>query len=97
MANRLFQNVIHQMKSAVDRVIGVIDENGVIIACSELVRIGEIKQGVRDELTYSNDIAVTGGYTYRPLTVGSKNEYITEIIPCLIAKSSLKVVRRFIC
>ena len=28
MANRLFQNVIHQMKSAVDRVIGVVDENG---------------------------------------------------------------------
>ena len=58
MANRLFQNVIHQMKSAVDRVIGVIDENGVVIACSELVRIGEIKQGIREELTYTNDIAI---------------------------------------
>ena len=76
MANRLFQNVIHQMRTAVDRVIGVIDENGVVIACSELVKIGEVKQGVRDELTYSNDIAVAGGYTYRPLTVGAKNEYI---------------------
>ena len=76
MANRLFQNVIHQMKSAVDRVIGVIDENGVVIACSELVKIGEIKQGVRDELTYSTDIAVSGGYTYRPISVGAKNEYI---------------------
>ena len=50
MSNRLFQSVIHQMKDAIDRVIGVIDENGVIIACSELVKIGEIKQGVRDEL-----------------------------------------------
>ena len=70
MANRLFQNVIHQMKAAVDRVIGVIDENGVVIACSELVKIGEIKQGVRDELTYSTDIAVSGGYTYRPISMG---------------------------
>lgn len=26
MSNRLFQRVIHQMKDAVDRVIGVIDE-----------------------------------------------------------------------
>ena len=76
MANRLFQNVIHQMRSAVDRVIGVIDENGVVIACSELVKIGEIKQGIRDELTYSADIAVSGGYTYRPISVGSKNEYV---------------------
>ena len=76
MANRLFQNVIHQMKTAVDRVIGVIDENGVVIACSELVRIGEMKLGIREELTYTNDIAVMDGYTYRPLVAGAKNEYI---------------------
>jgi carbohydrate diacid regulator len=76
MANRLFQNVIHQMKSAVDRVIGVIDENGVVIACSELVKIGEVKQGIRDELNYVGDIAVLNGFTYRPLTAGTKNEYI---------------------
>ena len=31
MSNRLFQGIIHQMKDAVDRIIGVIDENGVII------------------------------------------------------------------
>ena len=76
MSNRLFQTVIHQMKSAIDRVIGVIDENGVIIACSELVKIGEIKQGVRDELTYTTDIVVSGGYTYRPIPSGTKNEYV---------------------
>ena len=76
MSNRLFQTVIHQMKSAIDRVIGVIDENGVIIACSELVKIGEIKQGVRDELTYTTDIVVSGGYTYRPVSAGTKSEYV---------------------
>ena len=54
MSNRLFQGVIHQMKDAIDRVIGVIDENGVIISCSELVKIGEIKQGIRDEIAYAN-------------------------------------------
>ncbi len=76
MSNRLFQTVINQMKSAIDRTIGVIDENGVIIACSELVKIGEIKQGVRDELTYTTDLVVSGGYTYRPISAGSKNEYV---------------------
>ncbi len=43
MSNRLFQGIIHQMRDAVDRVVGVIDDNGVIIACSELVKIGEMK------------------------------------------------------
>lgn len=75
MSNRLFQSVIHQMKDAVDRVIGVIDENGVVISCSELVKIGEIRQNIRDELVYSTEVVVSGGYTYRPLAGGTKPEY----------------------
>ena len=41
MSNRLFQTVIHQMKDIVGRTIGAIDENGIIVACSELAKIGE--------------------------------------------------------
>ena len=79
MSNRLFQSVIHQMKDAINRVIGVIDENGVIIACSELVKIGEIKQGVRDELAYTSDVVTSSGYTYRPVSGGVKAEYIVFV------------------
>ena len=79
MSNRLFQGVIHQMKDAIDRVIGVVDENGVIISCSELVKIGEIRQGVRDELSYANDVITSGGYTYRPMTNGPKTDYIVFV------------------
>ena len=75
MSNRLFQSVIHQMKDAIDRVIGVIDENGSIIACSELVRVGEMKQGIRDEIAYSSDVFVLDGYTYRAINVGLKAGY----------------------
>ncbi len=75
MSNRLFQGIIHQMRDAVDRVIGVIDDNGVIIACSELVKIGEMRQGVRDELTYTSDAVTSGGFTYKPIGTGSKWEY----------------------
>ena len=79
MSNRLFQGVIHQMKDAIDRVIGVIDENGVIISCSELVKIGEIKQGIRDELAYATEEVVTGGFTYRPIVSGTRTEYIVFV------------------
>ena len=79
MSNRLFQGVIHQMKDAIDRVIGVIDENGSIIACSELVHVGEIKQGIRDELAYSGEMFVLDGYTYRAINVGLKAEYTVFI------------------
>ncbi len=79
MSNRLFQGIIHQMKDAIDRVIGVIDENGVIISCSELVKIGEIRQGIRDELAYAADGVVSGGYTYRPILGGARTEYIAFV------------------
>ena len=35
MSNRLFQSVVHQMRDTIDCVIGVIDENATIIACSD--------------------------------------------------------------
>ncbi len=79
MSNRLFQGIIQQMKVAVDRVMGVIDDNGVIIACSELVKIGEMRQGVKDELAYTSDAITSGGYTYKPIGTSSKWEYIVFI------------------
>ena len=65
MSNRLFQNVIHQMKDVVSRNIGVIDENGIITASSELSKIGESRQHIKEELSYSSGSMVYDGYTYR--------------------------------
>lgn len=79
MSNKLFQGVIHQMKDAIDRVIGVIDENGVIISCSELVRIGEMRQGIQEGLGYTGDVITVDGYTYRSLTSGSRSDYIVFV------------------
>lgn len=75
MSNRLFQGIIYQMKDAIDRVIGVLDETGVVISCSELGKIGEVRQEVRDEISYSSDVTTFGGYTYRPLMATAKSEY----------------------
>ncbi len=79
MSNRLFQGVIHQMKDTIDRVIGVIDENSVIISCSELIKIGETRQGVRDELAYTSDVVVLDGYTYRPISSTINSEYVVFV------------------
>lgn len=79
MSNRLFQGIIHQMKDAVDRVIGVIDENGIIISCSDLSKIGGTRQGIRDELSYPSESVTSDGYTYKPIGNGSKSEYIVFV------------------
>ena len=79
MSNRLFQGIIHQMKDAVDRVIGVLDEKGIIISCSDLAKIGGTRQGVRDELSYTSETVMSGGYTYKPIGSGAKTEYIVFV------------------
>ena len=79
MSNRLFQGVIHQMRDAVDRVIGVIDDGGIVIACSELGKMGEFRQGVREELSYASERTTIGGYTYQPIPSGAKWEYVVFV------------------
>ena len=79
MSNRLFQGVIHQMKDAFDRVIGVLDENGVVISCSDLAKMGDIRQGVREALSFSSEIATIDGYTYRYMGTGTKSENIVFV------------------
>lgn len=53
MSNRLFQGIVHQLRENVERTIGIVDENGVIIACSDLVRIGEEMPEVTENLAYN--------------------------------------------
>ena len=79
MSNRLFQGVIHQMRDATDRIIGVIDDSGVVVACSELGKIGETRIGVREELSYNNDTVVVDGYTYRSLGQGAKLDNVVFV------------------
>ncbi len=76
MSNRLFQTVIHQMKAVLGRTIGVIDENGIIIACSELGKIGESRQRIREELAFSHGAMCYDGYFYRFITSTGKNDCI---------------------
>ena len=64
MSNRLFQTIIHQFKDVVgDRTIGVLDDNDVIIACSELGRIGETRVGIRETAGVENGPFSSGGFT----------------------------------
>lgn len=46
MPNKLFQGIINQMHEATNRCIGVVDDSGVVISCSELGMIGEVRKGV---------------------------------------------------
>jgi carbohydrate diacid regulator len=65
MASRLFQSIILQMKDSVDRIIGIIDSTGAVVACTDLPRIGEVREDAAAELGYAGEMIRFGGYTYR--------------------------------
>ncbi len=76
MSNRLFQGIVHQMKDAVNRVVGVIDENGTTIACSDLGKVGNNGNDFfAIELTDSHEVFIREGYTYKPFGIHVKPDY----------------------
>ncbi len=79
MSNRIFQTVILQTKDVIGRSVGVIDENGIIIASSDTQKIGESRQRIREELAYSSDVMIIEGYTYRYIKVSGKNDSIVYV------------------
>ena len=77
MSGKIFQNVITQMKDAIDRTVGVADESGSVIACSDLTMIGS-RIALFDPSDMAGTAVIKGeGYCYRPLGVdGSYYDYV---------------------
>ena len=75
MANRVFQGVVYQMKDAVNRIIGVTDETGTVIAASDLNMIGEVRTAFAAERATAADSFVSEGYTYHQFSSNKRNDY----------------------
>ena len=74
MSNRIFQGIVHQMRDAVGRTLGVIDETGTIIACSELSRIGEVFSSAVDVFA-DGELHCINGYTFCNFGTHAQNDY----------------------
>ncbi len=71
MSSKIFQNVIIQMKDSTALTVGVVDEQGSVIACSDLARIGS---RLEDFLSLNFDgaeqIVTSDSRSYRALVSG---------------------------
>ncbi len=74
MANRVFQGVVYEMKDAISREVGVIDEMGTVVACSDPARVGEMQQ-LEDIDRENVESFLRGGCTYRQFTANKPNDY----------------------
>lgn len=75
MSNRLFQGIIHQMKDTVNCVVGVIDESGTVISCTELSKIGETLTTQTVDIFTSNTAVNVDGYIFRSFGSPIQPEY----------------------
>lgn len=76
MQNRLFQNTLNQLKKDIDRIIGVIDDNGTIIACSDESRIGSENENLLSLFESGSDIKIINSCSYKRVETYNKSEYI---------------------
>ena len=77
MAVRLFQTIIYQMQSALgDRKTGVLDESGAIVACSDVVMVGQVWEHAADVAHDTGDTYVLDGKTFRRLGGRNRSDYI---------------------
>ena len=67
------------MHVAVDRVIGVMDNAGFVIACSELTKIGEARVQAKEEMSFTTDIAVIDGFTYQHIGNSANSEFVVFV------------------
>lgn len=75
MSNRLFQGIVHQLTDSIDRTIGVIDESGTIISCSELGKIGEVLSTEVTAVFSGTEVISVDGYSYKPFGARMHPEY----------------------
>ena len=69
MSSRIFQSIVLQMKDCSDRAIGVIDEQGSVLACNELAYIGEKWGNIPALLAAEGEnLVVSNGFTFKAMT-----------------------------
>ena len=75
MSNRLFQGIIHQMHDSIGRTVGIVDDSSVVIACSDLARVGERNDFLVSEMAADGECHTRDGFTYKAFGVGDRPEY----------------------
>jgi carbohydrate diacid regulator len=76
---RLLQNLVNQTKEIIKPEFGVINENGLILACSDEKKIGT-DHNMPAELLDSPDLSmVIEGVTYKKIFIRNKLDYIAFV------------------
>ena len=78
MSSKMFQNMLAKYKNIVGREMGIIDENGNIIACTDSGKIGKSSEYICHDMKFNKtgDEYLKDGYIYKYIERDSETDYI---------------------
>lgn len=79
MSKRLFQEIIRDYTDVVDREIGIVDASSVIMAASDISKVGNIDQNVRMINNEITEAVTIDGYTYKLVLAAQRIEYVVFV------------------
>jgi carbohydrate diacid regulator len=77
MSSRLFQNILYQYKDVIDKQFGVMDESGLILACSVADKVGKKISKAPDIAKDCEEVITYEGFSFKWL--GKNNDYIVFV------------------
>ena len=81
MSNSVFQSVIVQLKDATDRVLGVMDSEGCVVACTDVTLLGERWNDAAVKMGSGNEnLVIYGQKTFKPMV--SSSGYVECTVFC---------------
>ena len=76
---KLFQDLVIQVRDIINRELGVMDDSGTILACSDEGKVGSVSQAASKVLNIDSSTATIGGISYQKVYINNKPKYITFI------------------
>jgi len=76
---KLYQNLINQIKDTIESEIGIMDENGLILLCSNEEKVGQVNPLIDEIMKTDDTFSVIGGQSFQKIYIKNKLEYIVFI------------------
>jgi carbohydrate diacid regulator len=76
---KLFRELVRQVDHVVDQEFGIIDENGIILACSNEKKLGRLDDNIQRISDSYDNLVIIGNKCYQKVNINNRYEYIVYL------------------
>lgn len=79
MSVKLFRDLVQQVKHIINSEFGIMDENGLILACSDESKLGRTDDNVQQVMDSEEQFVILDGKGYQKVNINNRYEYIVYL------------------